>query len=53
MRMHLAPTLLVLREEINTQLPHQVRWYQRMRGLIDDGVVGRLTWTQMGVQVTY
>lgn len=30
-----------------------VRWYQRMRGLTDDGVVGRLTWTQMGVRVTY
>ncbi|MFG3601338.1 peptidoglycan-binding domain-containing protein [Micromonospora chersina] len=30
-----------------------VRWYQRMRGLDDDGVVGRLTWGQMGVRITY
>ncbi|MFI2652677.1 peptidoglycan-binding domain-containing protein [Micromonospora fulviviridis] len=30
-----------------------IRRYQRMRGLTDDGVVGRLTWTQMGVRVTY
>ncbi|MFE9654690.1 peptidoglycan-binding protein [Micromonospora sp. NPDC006431] len=30
-----------------------VRWYQRMRGLTDDGIVGRLTWAQMGVRVTY
>ncbi|MFG3604615.1 peptidoglycan-binding domain-containing protein [Micromonospora chersina] len=29
------------------------RWYQRMRGLTDDGVVGRTTWTRMGVRVTY
>ncbi|MEH0981388.1 peptidoglycan-binding domain-containing protein [Micromonospora sp. CPCC 205556] len=30
-----------------------VRWYQRTRDLTDDGVVGRLTWAQMGVRVTY
>ncbi|MFG3698644.1 peptidoglycan-binding protein [Micromonospora sp. NPDC047620] len=30
-----------------------VRWYQRMRGLTDDGIVGRLTWAEMGVRVTY
>jgi len=30
-----------------------VRWYQGMRGLTADGVVGRLTWAQMGVRVTY
>ncbi|MEU8263239.1 peptidoglycan-binding protein [Micromonospora sp. NPDC048999] len=30
-----------------------VRWYQRMRGLTGDGIVGRLTWAQMGVRVTY
>ncbi|MBM0236701.1 peptidoglycan-binding protein [Micromonospora sp. ATA32] len=30
-----------------------VRWYQRMRGIADDGTVGRITWAQMGVKVTY
>lgn len=30
-----------------------VRWYQRMRGLTDDGIVGRLTWAEMGVRITY
>ncbi|GAA2705164.1 peptidoglycan-binding protein [Micromonospora olivasterospora] len=30
-----------------------VRWYQRMRGIADDGVVGRITWGQMGIRVTY
>jgi hypothetical protein len=30
-----------------------VRWYPRMRGLTDDGVVGRRTWAEMGVPVTY
>lgn len=27
-----------------------VRWYQRMRGLKDDGIVGSKTWAQMGVK---
>lgn len=26
-----------------------VRWYQRMRGITADGVVGRVTWSQMGL----
>lgn len=30
-----------------------VRWYQGMRGLAADGIVGPLTWKQMGVRVTY
>ncbi|MFR9779112.1 peptidoglycan-binding domain-containing protein [Micromonospora sp. MS34] len=30
-----------------------VRWYQRMRGLTADGIVGPITWKQMGVRVTY
>lgn len=28
-----------------------VRWYQRMRGLRDDGYVGRITWSNMGVRL--
>ncbi|MFD2767178.1 peptidoglycan-binding domain-containing protein [Micromonospora eburnea] len=30
-----------------------VRWYQRMRGIAVDGIVGRQTWREMGVRVTY
>ncbi|MEV4843452.1 peptidoglycan-binding protein [Micromonospora matsumotoense] len=30
-----------------------VRWYQEMRGLAVDGVVGAATWAAMGVRVTY
>ncbi|PMR60011.1 MULTISPECIES: peptidoglycan-binding domain-containing protein [Micromonospora] len=30
-----------------------VRWYQGMRGITVDGVVGPVTWRQMGVRVTY
>ncbi|MEH1014766.1 peptidoglycan-binding protein [Micromonospora sp. CPCC 206060] len=30
-----------------------VRWYQEMRKITVDGVVGRQTWRQMGVTVTY
>ncbi|MEU1607060.1 peptidoglycan-binding protein [Micromonospora matsumotoense] len=30
-----------------------VRWYQGMRGLAVDGVVGTATWAAMGVRVTY
>lgn len=29
-----------------------VRWYQRMRGLVVDGVVGPVTWRNMGVRWT-
>ena len=30
-----------------------VRWYQRMRGLRADGIVGPVTWREMRVRVTY
>ncbi|WP_431927884.1 peptidoglycan-binding domain-containing protein [Micromonospora wenchangensis] len=30
-----------------------VRWYQGLRGLAADGVVGRATWAAMGVHVSY
>ncbi|WP_329101005.1 peptidoglycan-binding protein [Micromonospora sp. NBC_01699] len=30
-----------------------VRWYQGMRGITVDGLVGRQTWRQMGVEVSY
>lgn len=30
-----------------------VKWYQRMRGLDDDGIVGRNTWRHMGVRARY
>jgi peptidoglycan hydrolase-like protein with peptidoglycan-binding domain len=30
-----------------------VRWYQRMQGIDDDGVVGRITWAKMRVTIAY
>ncbi|MGC5022509.1 peptidoglycan-binding domain-containing protein [Micromonospora sp. DT47] len=30
-----------------------VRWYQDMRGLAVDGVVGRATWAAMGGRATF
>ena len=30
-----------------------VRWYQDMRGIAVDGVVGRTTWRHMGVEAIY
>lgn len=30
-----------------------VRWYQRMRGIKVDGIVGKETWKHMGVRATY
>ncbi|MEH0845742.1 peptidoglycan-binding protein [Micromonospora sp. CPCC 205711] len=30
-----------------------VRWYQRMQGIGDDGIVGRITWAKMRVEVSY
>ncbi|GAB2958334.1 hypothetical protein GCM10027280_53840 [Micromonospora polyrhachis] len=39
--------------EFNPQTEAGVRWYQRMQGLADDGIVGPLTWGKMRVKVTY
>ncbi|MBM0259141.1 peptidoglycan-binding protein [Micromonospora sp. 4G55] len=30
-----------------------VRWYQRIQGIDDDGIVGRVTWAKIRVTVTY
>ncbi|SCG55155.1 Peptidoglycan-binding (PGRP) domain of peptidoglycan hydrolases-containing protein [Micromonospora echinaurantiaca] len=40
-------------DRFDTTTESGVRWYQQMRGLTADGIVGRLTWAEMGVRVTY
>ncbi|SCF18247.1 Peptidoglycan-binding (PGRP) domain of peptidoglycan hydrolases-containing protein [Micromonospora viridifaciens] len=39
--------------EFDARTESGVRWYQGMRGLTADGIIGRLTWAEMGVRVTY
>ncbi|MEV0155737.1 peptidoglycan-binding protein [Micromonospora sp. NPDC050686] len=39
--------------EFDARTESGVRWYQGMRGLTADGIVGRLTWAEIGVRVTY
>ncbi|MEV6812936.1 peptidoglycan-binding protein [Micromonospora sp. NPDC051296] len=37
----------------NARTEAGVRWYQRLQGLADDGIVGRITWTRMRVTIGY
>lgn len=37
----------------DTRTEAGVRWYQRMQGIDDDGIVGRITWAKMRVTVAY
>ncbi|MFJ8579357.1 peptidoglycan-binding protein [Micromonospora sp. NPDC093277] len=37
----------------DTRTEEGVRWYQRMQGIADDGVAGRITWAKMRVTVGY
>ncbi|SCF19778.1 Peptidoglycan-binding (PGRP) domain of peptidoglycan hydrolases-containing protein [Micromonospora viridifaciens] len=37
----------------DTRTEAGVRWYQRMQGIHDDGIVGRITWAKMRVTVAY